>query len=126
MVQEIAFVPHQNLWDFVSTVQYQLLQPHFGIVEGLFICDIKNNACGLGKVEVVINDGSESLLSGGVPQLKGEGRILIGDVFEFVIHTDGCFLRYVLAVNVTEKESAFTNCGFADNDSFKRFHIQTV
>jgi hypothetical protein len=63
-IQHIAFVAQQDFGNFVSTMEDQLLEPHFGIVQSILLSDIEYDACCFGKVEVIVDDGSESLLSG--------------------------------------------------------------
>ncbi len=126
VVQKIAFVPQQNFRDLVSAMKDQLLQPHFRVVQGLFIGDVEYHASCFGKVEIIINDCSESLLSCGVPQLKSECGILIRNVFELVVHANGGLLGYILAIDVSKEKGTFADGRFADNDRFKRFDIETV
>ena len=66
--EEVALVAEEDLGDLVAAVEDELLQPGLGVVEGVLVAEVEDDAGGLGEREVIIDDGPVALLAGRIPQ----------------------------------------------------------
>jgi hypothetical protein len=76
LVGHIALVANQELVHTLGGVSVNLLEPLLDIVEAVHVGDIVDNADTVSTTIVRRGDGSESLLTGGVP-LEREVRGLV-------------------------------------------------
>ena len=67
LVGHIGLVTHQQLVDALGGISVDLLQPLLHVVERVHIRDIVDDADTVGAAVVGRGDGSESLLTSGVP-----------------------------------------------------------
>lgn len=67
LVRHIALVAYEELVDTLCGISVDLLQPLLDVVEGIHIGDIVNDADAVRAAVVGRGDGSEALLSCGIP-----------------------------------------------------------
>lgn len=70
LVLHITLVANKELVDTLGSVAVDLLQPLLDVVEGVHIRHIVNDADAVGATVVRGGDGSETLLTGGIPLYK--------------------------------------------------------
>lgn len=75
LVSHIALVSDQELVDAFGGVSVNLLQPLLHVVERIHVGDIVDDADAVGTSVVRRGDGSETLLTCGVPLSGGEGLL---------------------------------------------------
>lgn len=71
LVGHIALVPDEQLVDAFGGVSVDLLKPLLHVVEGVHVGNIVDDANAVGATVVGGGDGSETLLTSGIPLLKG-------------------------------------------------------
>lgn len=71
--RQIGLVTNQQLVHILTGVSVDFMQPLFDIIEGLIVRDIVNHDNTMGTTVVGRCDGTETLLSGGIPNLKLDG-----------------------------------------------------
>ena len=69
-VLQVYLVGNQKRKTFNGSVVVVELEPHVRIIQGHFVSDIDHNQRTLGILQVVGDQGSESLLAGCIPQLQ--------------------------------------------------------
>lgn len=67
LVRHVALVADEQLVDAVSGIAVDLLQPLLDVVERVHVGDIVHHADAVGTTVVGRGDGSETLLSRGIP-----------------------------------------------------------
>lgn len=89
---KIFLVAHQNCANIAITVLLDLVHPNFHILEGLFICDVKNNDNTLGLSKETLCNGFKPFLASCIPYagLKRHFGAWRGKCFGDVVKTDGC------------------------------------
>lgn len=67
LVRHIGLVAHQKLVHTLGSVAVDLLEPLLDVVERVHVGDIVNDTDAVGTAVVGRGDGTEALLTGGVP-----------------------------------------------------------
>jgi hypothetical protein len=67
---QIALVTNKQFVDALASIAIDLLQPLLDVVERHLICDIVDNNDAVGTTVVAGSDGTESLLTGSIPDLE--------------------------------------------------------
>jgi hypothetical protein len=67
LVRHIALVAYEQLVDALGSISVDLLEPLLDIVEGVHVGDIVNDADAMGATVIGRGDGTETLLTGGIP-----------------------------------------------------------
>lgn len=97
---------------------YELLEPIFSIIEWVLVGKVEHNDTCFWESEVVIDNSSISLLSCRIPKFKIESSIRMTYFFEAIVDSDSWLLRIKLTINITDKESTFSNSWSSNYDSF--------
>lgn len=71
LISDIALVADEQLVDALGGVAVDLLQPLLHVVEGVHVGNIVDNADAVSATVVGRSDGSETLLTRGIPLLIG-------------------------------------------------------
>jgi len=86
---QIALVTNQKLVDVFCGVSVNFVQPLLHIVEGIGIRHVVNNNDTVGTTVVGRGDGSETLLSGSIPNLQFDSFCFQFNSANFEIDTNG-------------------------------------
>lgn len=100
LVRHIALVSDEELVDTLSGVSVDLLQPLLHVVERIHVGDIVDDADAVGTSVVGGGDGSETLLSCGVPLCGGKSLLAaISGASAGVVVGDGLWLAHNLQLH---------------------------
>ena len=99
----------------------QLLEPVFGIVEGVLVGEVEHDHPRLREGEVVVDNCAVPFLAGRVPEFQVEGGVGVRYLLEAVVDADGGLLGVELAVDVADEQGALANGRPADDDGFVVF-----
>ena len=75
LVIQIGLVAYEHNNHIVSTLSADIVNPFPGVLEGLRIRNIVDNNGNARVSDVGRNQGTESLLAGGIPKLKANGSV---------------------------------------------------
>ena len=118
---KVALGRNQNLTDSLRSVTLDLFNPTGDVLEGLFIIDGISKDDSSSSFVVGLSDISESFLSGGVPDLKFDFRIINVDCFEFEVDSDSGYIA-VFEDSIAEfgEKVGFTDSTVTDDDDFSK------
>ena len=86
----IRFISQQNDINVPVTIVIGLRNPElFDVLQGAGVCNIVHHDDSIGSLVVGGRDGSESLLSGGVPNLELYVFVIVFEGFEAGVRGDG-------------------------------------
>lgn len=85
LCRQIGLVAHKELVDVFASVSVNLVQPLLHVVERLIVCHIVYNNDSVGSAVVRRSDGTETFLSGCVPDLKLDGLAIELDGADFLL-----------------------------------------
>ena len=67
---QIGLVTHEELVDILRSISVNFMQPLFHIVERLLVSDVVNDNDSMGTTVIRRSNGTETLLSGSIPDLQ--------------------------------------------------------
>jgi len=96
------------------------VEPLFDIVEGLIVRHIVDNDDTMGSSVVGRSDGTETLLSSGIPDLKLDCLSVKLDSADFKINANGRNVRFrVGIIGKPEKQTGFTDTGVSNEEELE-------
>jgi len=117
---EIALVADEELVHRVGGVLVNLLEPGLDVVEAFHIGDVVDDDDTVGTTVVAAGDGTESLLTGGIPNLQLDGLSLELHGADFEVNANGGDVALSVGiVGETEQEAGLANTGVADQQQLE-------
>jgi hypothetical protein len=97
------------------------LQPSADVIECIVICQIEDHESTGGSAIITASDGSEDLLSGGVPELELDSVFLSFDNFGHEFDPEsGLSVGIENVLDVPQEKTGFANTGVADDHELER------
>lgn len=124
LVLHIALVSDEELVDALGGVAVNLLQPLLDVVERVHVRHIVNDADTVSATVVRGSDGSETLLTGGVPNLQLHCLSIELDGPDFEVDTDGRYVTLrVCVVSKTQQKTRLSDTGVSDEEELKEIIV---
>ena len=121
LARQIRLITHQQLVDVFGGVSINLVQPLLNIVEGFLVGHIVYDDNSVSPAIVRGCNGSESFLSGGIPDLELDGLSIQLNCSDFEINTNGGDVGFGVSVVCESKEQTrFTDTGVSNKEQFEQ------
>jgi hypothetical protein len=118
LIEFVTFVSQQHLRDALSTVKSDLLQQYFGLLERMFVIEVKDHNCCLSMAKVVVDHSSIALVTSGVPQLQGICFALSLHFSEQYVDADCGLWLGIIAIGVFENKRGLSDRNFTNDNCF--------
>jgi len=121
LARQIGLITNEKLVDVLRCVSINLVQPLLYIVEGFLVGDIIDNDNSMGTAVVRRCNGTETFLSGCVPDLELNSLAVQFDGTNFEINTDSGNVRFgVRVIRESKEQTRFTDTGVSNKEKLEQ------
>jgi len=127
LARQIGLIAHQKLVDVLGGVSINLVQPLLYIVEGFLVGDIVHDDNSVGAAVIRRCNGTESFLSGGIPDLELDRLSVQFDRSNLKVNTNGGNVGFgVSVVRESKEQTRFTDAGVSNKEQLEQIIVFRV